>query len=119
MPLLSLLDPHTLPHPSMMICSLEEVAKLLDPTARLCRSDVVYPVSLVWCMGFAWSSYVAQSTLLAACRGAGFPDKMVICDEKPTPVGLGEAYALATDDVMHFSSSGPLLSHQRMEALHA
>ena len=70
-------------------------------------------------MGVAWSSYVAQSTLLVACRGTGFPDKMVICDENPTPVGLGEAYVLATDDVMHFSSSEPQLSHQRMEALDA
>ena len=52
--------------------TLEDVAMLLDPTTRPRRSDVVYPVSLVWCMGFAWSSYVAQSTLLAACRGAGF-----------------------------------------------
>ena len=99
--------------------TLEDVAMLLDPKTRPRRSDVVYPVSLVWCMGFAWSSYVAQSTLLAACRVAGFPDEMVICNENPTPVGLGEAYALATDDVMHFSSSGPQLSHQRMEALDA
>ena len=44
---------------------------------------------------------------------------MVICDENPTPVGLGEAYALATDGVMHFLSSGPLLSPQRLEALDA
>jgi len=91
----------------------------LNSAKRIRASDVVYPVSLVWCMGFAWSSYVAQSTLLEACRGAGFPDKMNVCDENPTPVGLWEAYALATDDVMHFSSSGPLLSCQRMEALDA
>jgi hypothetical protein len=70
-------------------------------------------------MGFAWSSFVAQCTLLAACRGAGFLDEMVICDENLTPVGLGEAYALATDDVMHFSTSGPQLSHQRMDSLDA
>ena len=70
-------------------------------------------------MVFAWSSYVAQSTLLAACRVAGFPDEMVICDENPTPVGLGGAYALATDDVMHFFTSGPQLSHRRMDALDA
>ena len=99
--------------------TLEEIGKRPDNSARPRLTDVVYPVSLVWCMGFAWSSYVAQSTLLAACRVAGFPDEMVICDENPTPVGLGEAYALATDDVMHFFTSGPQLSHQRMGALDA
>ena len=40
--------------------TLVEVASLLSRATRLRRSDVVYPVSLVWCMGFAWSSFVAQ-----------------------------------------------------------
>ena len=34
--------------------TLEDVAMLLDPATRPRRSDVVYPVSLVLCMGFAW-----------------------------------------------------------------
>ena len=53
-------------------------------------------------MGFAWSSFVAQSTLLACCSKAGLPDGMCLCDERPNPRDAKEAYALATDDVMHF-----------------
>ena len=68
-------------------------------------------------MGFAWSSYIAQCTLLDACRRAGFPDAIAICDDSPTPVGRGEAYALATDDVMHFSTSWAGVAERRMDSL--
>ena len=68
-------------------------------------------------MGFAWSSFVAQSTLLACCRGGGFSDSICMSDERPIPSDAIEAYALATDDVMHFSKVGPDLSRKRMVEL--
>ena len=95
----------------------EEVASFLPGFARVRRRDVFYPVSRVWCMGFAWSSFVAQSTLLACCRSAGFRDSVCLCNERPTPDETSEAYALATDDVMHFTTSGPELSGLRMDNL--
>ena len=95
----------------------EEVASFLPGVARVRGRDVFYPVSRVWCMGFAWSSFVAQYTLLACCRSAGFRDSVCLCDERPTPDEASEAYALATDDVMHFTTSGPELSKMRMDDL--
>ena len=85
--------------------------------ARIRGADVFYPVSRVWCMGFAWSSFIAQSTLLACCRAAGFRDRMCLCDGNPAPDVDDEAYALATDDVMHFTTGGVSISESRMSAL--
>ena len=54
-------------------------------------------------MGFSWSSYLAQSTLLACLAAAGF-DSRLIADDQPPPVRLDLTAALATDDVMVFSA---------------
>ena len=46
--------------------------QLKPPGAR--RKDNIFPCSRVWGMGFSWSSYLAQSTMLLALKGAGFAD---------------------------------------------
>lgn len=54
-------------------------------------------------MGFSWSSYLAQSTLLAALCRAGFPADRMLADDLPPPKGIDLCVSLATDDIMLFS----------------
>ena len=65
------------------------------------------PCSAVWPMGFAWSSCVAQDTLLALCDRSGLTDILVLAPDAIAPVDLGLAFAVATDDLMIFSDAGP------------
>ena len=54
-------------------------------------------------MGFSWSSFLAQSTLLQCLAVAGFDKHHMLADDKPPPANLDLAAALATDDVMIFA----------------
>ena len=54
-------------------------------------------------MGFAWSSFLAQSTLLACLAKANFGPDRLIADDKPPPFDLDLTASLATDDVMVFA----------------
>ena len=68
-----------------------------------CPADaVVHPCGTTWAMGFSWSSFVAQSTLLHCCRRAGLTDKHMLADDLLPPRGR-VAHALATDDAMVFA----------------
>ena len=80
------------------------------------RDPAVFPVSRCWPMGFSWSSFVAQSHLLACCHRAGLPETMALADNRPSPLSLTEVFSLATDDVMHFTHD-PALSKTRMASL--
>ena len=55
-------------------------------------------------MGFSWSSCVAQSTLLSICSEAGLHDRHVLATDAPLPHDLSLAFAVATDDLMIFST---------------
>ena len=68
------------------------------------RSKQVRPV---WGMGFSWSSCVAQETLLCICARAGLDERHVLAPGHPLPADPSLMFALATDDVMVFSDSGP------------
>lgn len=68
--------------------------------------DLVFPVSLVFPMGFSWSSFVAQSTMLQVCKSAGFAVDRVLADDAPAPKRVDCAFALATDDIMVFTRPG-------------
>ena len=96
---------------------MEEIRSLLPNSGRARMVDAFFLVSRVWCMGFAWSSFVAQSTLLACCRASGLDDSLCLCDQRPSPLANVEAYAVATDDVMHFITLGADVSSSRMAAL--
>ena len=65
------------------------------------------PCSCVWQMGFSWSSCVAQGTLMAVCAEAGLADSCVLACDAPLPDSMNIAFAVATDDLMVFSDSGP------------
>ena len=51
----------------------------------------------------AWSSYIAQSQLLACCIAAGLSTSRMLADDLPTPDDMTATFALATDDVMLFT----------------
>ena len=54
-------------------------------------------------MGFSWSSYVAQETLLTVAFDSGLSAEKVIAGGRAIPSCLNGAFALATDDLMIFS----------------
>ena len=93
--------------------SADEAAGCMQDGDR--ATDMVFPVSKVWPMGFSWSSFVAQEALLACCTDAGLgPDKVLACDIR-TPSSFSEVFAAATDDAMFFSTSGPGVTSQMAE----
>lgn len=47
--------------------------------------DIVYPTSIVFPMGFSWSSYVAQNTMLHVCALAGLKEDRILADDMPPP----------------------------------
>ena len=77
---------------------------------------LVHPVCCTWSMGFSWSSFIAQSTLLAKCRDAGLTDSRMLADDLPPPA-RGLTYGLATDDVMIFDAGGSGLGQQAANRL--
>ena len=78
---------------------------------------MLYPVSNVFPMGFSWSSYVAQETLLGRCAAAGLEESMILAEDAPAPCDVSEAFALATDDIMHFTTRGAPRAAHRMARL--
>ena len=70
-------------------------------------SSELWPCSKVWGMGFAWSSYVAQETLLGVCARAGLHNRLALAVGHPVPASEQVFFSLATDDVMIFSQQGP------------
>ena len=95
---------------------LREVRRLCGDRS-LGLHDLVFPLSRVWPMGFSWSSFIAQSTMLSVCRSAGLGPSRVLCDSRPAPRDTREVFALATDDVMHFARRGGRDSHSAMAAV--
>ena len=80
-------------------------AELMHFTHDLkCADDhvLVYPASRVWPMGFAWSSCIAQTSMLKVCETAVLETNRIMCDSLPTPYRQREVFALATDDIMLF-----------------
>ena len=57
-------------------------------------------------MGFSWSSYVAQSTLMAICSLGGLGADRVLAPSIQLLDDLSLTFAVATDDLMVFSD-GP------------
>ncbi len=65
------------------------------------------PCATVWPMGFSWSSCVAQETLPTIAEQAGLDSSRILACDTSLPVDLDLAFAVATDDLMVFSSRGP------------
>ena len=61
---------------------------------------LIFPSSLTWPMGFAWSSAVAQDVTLGALLSTGLPESHIVCDTAPFPADQSELAIVATDDVI-------------------
>ena len=77
------------------------VAEGVDPSLT-----IFWPCSNVWGMGFAWSSFVAQESLLEVCKRAGLGAGQALAPDNDVPESTALMFSLATDDVMIFSSAG-------------
>ena len=66
--------------------SLAELQRHCAFSHGLSPGDTLHPCLRVWPMGFAWSSFLAQSTLLACLAGANFGPDHLIADDKPPPL---------------------------------
>ena len=72
-----------------------------DDRARVLEdSDFLYPVSVVWPMGFAWSSVVAQANTLQICLAAGIKNEAFMCLGATVPSQQDEVCGVATDDIV-------------------
>ena len=69
--------------------------------------ESLWPCSRVWGMGFAWSSFVGQETLLQVCGHSGLHEDLALAMSRPVPAKASLFFSLATDDVMRCSSKGP------------
>ena len=77
----------------------------------------VIPVSRVWPMGFSWSSYLAQSTMLQVCREGGLNDESILAEDVDVPCSTCSVHALATDDILHFTVWGVVAARGYMRKL--
>ena len=84
----------------------EEISEFLRG-GTLKDATSFYPLSKNWPMGFSWSSAVAQGTLLAIAADAGLNEDLVWGPDAPLPRSWELGFALATDDLMIFSDTGP------------
>ena len=67
----------------------------------------LYPLAQAWPMGFSWSSFTAQETLLGIAADGGLNSEQVLAPDRDLVPDMSAAFALATDDLMFFSDSGP------------
>lgn len=83
-------------------CSLSYLQELVDDsgTQQLTVGDTVFPVNIVWPMGFSWSSVVAQSTTLARVTASGVALENVLSMCHPPPADQSELCMVATDDTV-------------------
>ena len=96
---------------------LGELSKHCVGFERVDSSTVLTPCCLTWPMGFSWSSYLAQSTLLACLYAAGVKENSIVADDKAAPAQLGLNVALATDDVIVFARGQQIRARRAVQAI--
>ena len=62
------------------------------------------PVACTYPMGSGWSSYVAQSTMVASCLDTGFWEECFLSDERLLLPTSSQVLAVATDGVNVFGA---------------
>jgi hypothetical protein len=85
--------------PGLSAAELENL--LVDGPLRLGTTSLV-PLAACWPMGFGWSSFLAQSTMLGSVVQAGFVDGQIMSHERRLLPEGGALIAVATDDINHF-----------------
>ena len=98
------------------VISLDRLKALSPDCPGLSLDSFVFPKSLVWPMGFSFSSAIAQHTMTAVCRGAGLTRDMQLSDAKSAPHSL-DRFGLATDDVCLFTRCAHRRLESRLQAL--
>ena len=82
----------------------QELAATLGGTVP--ERTLLYSLCTSFPMGFSWSSFVAQTVLLARCCESGLSLAMRLSDDNPCLADLRQTFALATDDVTVFMVGG-------------
>ena len=97
----------------------DELRRYLPAGVGPSRDFTLWPTCTTWPMGFAWSSFIAQSKLLKCCESAGLGTSRMLADDLPTPSDMSCTFALATDDVMLFTSGEAANAHPWLARLDA
>ena len=63
-----------------------------------------------WPMGFAWSSWVAQTSTLRVCEESGLPVEALLAADNAPPANSDLLFGVATDDVMFFTNGDPAVA---------
>jgi len=91
--------------------SRSELRRYCNEPGGLTAGRLVYPASRAWPMGFSWSSYVAQCTMLyGVCRRAGLQVRQILAGDRASPLDLQCTFALATDDILCFTRGSQALA---------
>jgi len=61
-------------------------------------------------MGFAWSSWVAQTSTLRVCEESGLPVEALLAADNAPPANSDLLFGVATDDVMFFTNGDPAVA---------
>ena len=69
---------------------------------QLLKQTELFPVNVVWPMGFSWSSCIAQDTSVGCVLEAGVAEKCILSLDHALPEHQEELCAVATDDIMFF-----------------
>ena len=93
---------------------VEELATYWSGSSTIVADHDIHPFCLSWPMGFAWSSFLAQSTLLHQCFLGGLRRNQVLADDHIAPFGSGLSFALATDDLMVFARGNQAAARHRL-----
>jgi hypothetical protein len=84
-----------------------ELEDLLQDGPLEASDAFLVPLNNTWPMGFGWSSYVAQTTMVRACMNAGFHADQMLSSERALSSCINECVAIATDDVNLFQRLAP------------
>ena len=97
--------------PAVSVRELLEAGLSFNQVQAFCDDDVgagmsmatrLFPTSVVWPMGFSWSSAVAQDTTLATCVQAGICETSILSPDHDPPSSQDELVFVATDDTVLF-----------------
>ena len=80
--------------------SLQEVEQCVGGPGCINVSTKLFPVHVVWPMGFSWSSAVAQDTTIATCLAAGIDERKILSLDHELPDHHDEVCFVATDDTV-------------------
>ena len=83
--------------------SLRQIASWVDDLdTELQPHTLVFPVNVVWPMGFSWSPCIAQANTIGCLQKCRVPESQILSLDHDLPRSQQELCAVATDDVLLF-----------------